>query len=81
LLLFQQPDNTHGISRPQSIIVAMNAWLPLADSLELEGDRSVGAVKMVLIYGRKRLRPERSPKPSPLSWLNMRTKFPAPRIR
>ena len=39
----------------------MNEWLSLADSLELEGDRSVGAVKMVLIYGRKRL-PEDRPK-------------------
>jgi hypothetical protein len=37
----------------------MNEWLSLADSLE--GDRSVGAVKMVLIYGRKRL-PEDRPK-------------------
>ena len=32
-------------SRPPAIIVATNPWPLLADSLELEGVRSVGAVK------------------------------------
>ena len=41
-------------SRPPPIIVAMNEWPSLADSLE--GVRSVGAVKMMAIYGRPRLR-------------------------
>jgi len=36
--------------------VATNAGPLLADTLELEGVRSVGAVKTMLVYGRQRLR-------------------------
>jgi hypothetical protein len=43
-----------GSRMPQPMIVATNEWRSLADSLE--GVRSVGAVKPVLIYGRQRLR-------------------------
>jgi hypothetical protein len=53
LLLFQQPDNTHGISRPQSIIVATNEWSLLADALE---GVSAGAVKWCPFTARQRLR-------------------------
>jgi hypothetical protein len=43
-----------GSRMPPPMIVATNEWRSLPDSLE--GVRSVGAVKPVLIYGRQRLR-------------------------
>ena len=44
-----------------SIVVATTRCTLLADSLELEGARSVGAVQMLSIYGRHRLRGTASP--------------------
>jgi hypothetical protein len=54
LLLFQQPDNTHGISRPPSISVATNGWA-IAD--RFPGGRPLRRRReMVLVYGHQRLR-------------------------